>query len=113
MRGMLPTCLRPSSASRAHHQPHGRGGDDRHAIAEKHGSREIARFAFEGEPAYGALCAHLEQGGKHLTLEAAGAPLLNDGGEAPEAVGAPRHGDLPPTVPSGPAHTASAPVAQL
>jgi hypothetical protein len=38
---------------------------------------------------------HAEQGGKHLTLQAARTPLLSDGGEAPEAVGAARHGGSP------------------
>jgi hypothetical protein len=38
---------------------------------------------------------------------------LNNGGETLEAVGAARHGNLPPTVPFGPEHIASARLAQL
>jgi hypothetical protein len=38
---------------------------------------------------------HAEQGGEHLTLQTARTPLLNHGGEAPEAVGAVRHGGVP------------------
>ena len=56
---------------------------------------------------------HAEQGGEHLTLQAARIPLLNDGGEAPKAVRTARHGDLFPAVPFGPEHISQARLAQL